>query len=134
MIWPLARFVVQDWSMAPAIAPGDRLLVWRWLGKRHLRRGDIVVVRDPEHPRRFLVKRVAATVPRHSPAARDGKLTPRRMDADLVVHGDNAGHSRDSRQFGPVPTALLVGRVIWRYLPEGRRGRLPPGPPGADQR
>jgi len=32
--------------------------------------------------------------------------------------------SRDSRHFGPVPRGLVVGRVVYRYLPGARRGRL----------
>ena len=35
------------------------------------------------------------------------------------VLGDNPSDSRDSRRFGPVPLASLVGRSIWRLGPDG---------------
>ena len=43
-------------------------------------------------------------------------------NGDLVLHADNPNVSRDSRHFGPVPRRLIVGRVIYRYLPGERRG------------
>jgi type IV secretory pathway protease TraF len=45
-------------------------------------------------------------------------------NGDLVVRGDNPNVSRDSREFGPVPRRLVVGRVVYRYLPGERRGRV----------
>ena len=56
-------------SMAPALLPGDRLLVIkppqllrsRLFGKEPwLKSGEVVAVRDPRHPARILVKRVAS--------------------------------------------------------------------------
>jgi nickel-type superoxide dismutase maturation protease len=102
---PVQRFVVQDTSMRPALQPGDRLLAGRWLRPNQ---GDLVVLRDPEQRSTFLVKRVAAIEP----------------NGDLVVRGDNPNVSRDSRHFGPVPRRLVVGKVVFRYLPGERRGWL----------
>jgi nickel-type superoxide dismutase maturation protease len=102
---PLRRFVVQDTSMRPALEPRDRLLVGCWLPARG---GDVVVLRDPEQHAIFLVKRVTSIEP----------------SGDLVLHADNPNVSRDSRHFGPVPRRLIVGRVIYRYLPAERRGWL----------
>jgi signal peptidase I len=104
MPWPLTRFIVEDASMTPALLPGDRLLVARW---GRINDGDLVVFEDPHLSGRFLVKRVAA-----------------RLHAAYVVTGDNAALSRDSRAFGPVAAARIVGRVVWRYLPGSRRGRV----------
>ena len=61
-------------------------------------KGDLVVVRDPETPERFLVKRVSDL-----------------PDATQIrVAGDNADRSRDSRSFGPIPLREIVGKVwIW---------------------
>jgi len=104
---PVARFAVADTSMQPTLRPGDRVLVLRWARPRP---GDVVVLRDPEQPKTavFLAKRAAGR------AAGDG----------LVVAGDNPNVSRDSRHFGPVPRHLVLGCVIWRYLPADRRGRI----------
>jgi type IV secretory pathway protease TraF len=105
--------------MVPALLPGDRVLVWRGLGpfRPPIRVGDLVAVVDPRDsetrgsggvPReRLMVKRVAG---------REGD--------EVVLRGDNESASTDSRHFGPVPAAAIRGRVIYRYLPEERRGRL----------
>jgi nickel-type superoxide dismutase maturation protease len=91
--------------MIPTLLPGDRLLV---VGRRFAT-GDLVALRDPREPGRVIVKRVVS------------------VDATagaVVVAGDNPAASTDSRQFGPVPPELVLGRARWRYLPKGRRGRL----------
>ena len=111
--WPLTRFVVRDTSMLPTLRPGDRLLVWTWASPRA---GDLVVLRDPELPGLHLVKRVAACPGESLPAV--GGLV------GYAVLGETAAESRDSRTFGRVPPDLIVGRVVWRYLPVVRRGRV----------
>jgi nickel-type superoxide dismutase maturation protease len=116
MIWPLARYVVQDGSMRPTLRPGDRLLVWRWRWLRGPRPGDVVVARDPELPGLHVVKRVAA-VPGQAYAGVTGR-------GGYVLLGDDPSTSRDSRSFGRVPLRLIVGRVVYRYLPGQRRGRI----------
>lgn len=100
---PFARFLVRDLSMAPTLLPGDRLLLWCWGGPRS---GDLLVVEDPQRPGAYLVKRAT-----------------RVADARVWVEGDNRAASRDSRAFGALTRARVVGRVIWRYLPGARRGR-----------
>jgi len=99
---PVSRYVVDGPSMEPAYRAGDRLLVNRLAYRRHRpSAGDVVVLRDPEHPERVLVKRVALDV--------------RCGETDAYVLGDNAGASRDSRTFGPVPIDRIIGRVWFRY-------------------
>jgi signal peptidase I len=90
--------------MEPAYRAGDRLLVYRWAyWRRPPAEGDAVVLRDPQAPKRRLLKRVLAV---HRDAG----------GATMVeVLGDNAAASRDSREFGPVPAGLVVGRVWRRY-------------------
>jgi nickel-type superoxide dismutase maturation protease len=95
-IWPILTLRLHDTSMAPALRPGDRLIVNRWSRPR---RGDIVVVRDPEYPKRLLVKRLA----------------DRTSQGDYVLHADNPNVGRDSRHFGALPPTLMVGKVVWRY-------------------
>jgi nickel-type superoxide dismutase maturation protease len=106
---PLRRVEVVGESMAPALRPGDRLLV---TPLALIRTGDVVALRDPRDRGRVLVKRVAAV-----------------LDAErsVVVLGDNPAASTDSRSFGPVPARLLLGRCVWRYHPEARRGGLTSG-------
>ena len=101
---PLFRVQVTGDSMAPALRPGDRLVVWR---TRRLRPGDIAVAADPRDPSRPLVKRVVSL-------AADG----------AVLLGDNPPSSTDSRHFGPVGRERLRGRAVYRYAPSDRAGRL----------
>ncbi len=98
----LRRFVVRDTSMLPVLQPGDRLVVATWLSPRP---GDLVVLRDPEQLSTFLVKRVAGLEP----------------NGGVVLHADNPNVSRDSRHFGAAPRRLIVGRVVFRYLPAETR-------------
>jgi nickel-type superoxide dismutase maturation protease len=103
--------------MRPALEPGDRLLVDPAPLRRQLPEvGTIVVLRDPELPRRLLVKRVVAV-----DAAGDR----------VTVLGDARAASRDSRAFGSVPRTSLLGVAWFRYLPRARRGR-PDERPAAD--
>ncbi len=97
--------VVGD-SMRPTLEPGDRLVLSRL---RRARPGDLVAVADPRQPQRTVVKRLVEVSP-----------------AGLTVLGDNPAASTDSRAFGPVSADTVRGRVVYRYHPESRRGRLPP--------
>lgn len=99
------RFTVRGHSMAPTLQPGDRLLVRRW--PTRARPGRLVVVGDPSSPARLVVKRVAA----------DHGTT-------LTVLGDNPDASTDSRHYGALARRALRGRVVYRYHPEQRTGRL----------
>ncbi len=100
----LQRVRVEGTSMMPALAHGDRLVVVRALRPRV---GDLVAFRDPVEPTRLLVKRVVALLP-----------------GGVEVRGDNRAASRDSRTFGPVAPAHLVGRAVYRYFPPARAGFL----------
>jgi len=100
--------------MAPALLPGDSLLVLPagpsglpWL-RRAPRVGRIVIA---ERDGRLDVKRVA----------RSPQGTSHHPD-ELWLLGDNAAASNDSRQGGPVPLRALRGLVIFRTGPSGRRG------------
>lgn len=97
---PLGIAVVSGPSMVPAYYDGDRLLV-RY-GAR-VRAGDAVLARDPRLPERILVKRAA-----------------RREPGGWWLLADNPYAPGDSRQFGAVPDALVLGRVLLR-LPRSRR-------------
>jgi nickel-type superoxide dismutase maturation protease len=101
---PLRRFVVRDMSMSPRLRPGDRVVAFQWWWRPKV--GDVVVFREPDALLTFAVKRIVRI-------ESDGRLT---------VQGDNVNVSRDSREFGPVPRHLVVGRVVYRYLPAERRG------------
>lgn len=105
--WPVGRVAVAGTSMAPALLPGDFLLV-RY-GARP-RPGGVVVARRPDRPGLLVVKRVS------------GAVGP---DAWWLA-GDDPSCSDDSRVFGPVRTADVLARVVARYWPPGRLGPVPP--------
>lgn len=96
------RLEVTGASMRPTLEEGDRLLVVR---HGRVRAGDLVVLRDPRHPGRLVVKRVVVA-----------------SAAGLTVRGDNPAASTDSRDFGPVTASSVRGRVVYRYAPPARRG------------
>ncbi len=96
--------------MRPTLEPGDWAIA---VVPARVRRGDIVVVEHPDRPGFDLVKRVTS-VP--GDVAPDGF---RLVDA-VWVEGDHPGSSTDSREFGPVATALLRGRVRLVWWPPER--------------
>jgi len=97
MHWPpLLRVTVAERSMEPALRPGDWLLVRR---TRRIRAGQVVLARHPGRPEMLIVKRAA-----------------RRVDGGWWLESDNPDAGAvDSRRFGPVPAALVEGRVLVRY-------------------
>jgi signal peptidase I len=114
--------------MAPAIEPGDWLLVdpttIRWP-----RRGSVVVFTEPDGGG-LSVKRVAAG-PGDRVAFAEGYLELADDEAWLLSDASiesaaalGYGEPIDSRVFGPVPVELLVGRAWFRYAPLRRMGRI----------
>ena len=99
------RVAVAGHSMEPALREGDRLLVLP--PRRQPRVGEVVVLRDPRDANHLLLKRVAAV-----------------SDREVTVMGDRRDHSTDSRYFGDVPIADVIGRAAFRYAPLGRAGRV----------
>ena len=105
---------VRGRSMAPALLPGDRLLVARLPP----RAGHVVLAfdpRDPHEPRRELVKRVSSLGP-----------------AGAMLRGDNRSESTDGRTFGVLPPTAVGWRVIGRYWPADRIGLVPTSAVGDD--
>ena len=77
--------------MAPSVSEGDVMFASSLFRPG---RGDIAIVRDPTDSERLLHKRV------------------KRIEREwYCVEGDNREQSRDSRQFGPVPRHLVLGRA-----------------------
>ena len=108
MHWPLWRVAVAERSMEPALRPGDWLLVRRSVRAGRpprVRPGQVVIARHPAEPGLLLVKRAA-----------------RQEHGGWWLESDNPGAGAvDSRQFGPVPQALIEGRVLLRYGQARRR-------------
>jgi signal peptidase I len=115
--------------MAPAIEPGDWLLVDPTVA-RWPRRGSVVVFREPDGEA-LAIKRVVAG-PGDRVAFAQGYIELADDEAwllsDATVEATAAlgfGEPIDSRVYGPVPLELLVGRAWFRYAPLRRVGRIP---------
>jgi signal peptidase I len=112
--------------MEPTLREGDWLLVdpttTRWP-----RPGAIVAFLEPDTGA-LAVKRVAAGPGTRVPFA-DGYLELADDEAWLTADATpevtaeaELGPPRDSERYGPVPVAMLVGRVWFRYAPLRRIG------------
>ncbi|GGT52214.1 S26 family signal peptidase [Streptomyces coeruleorubidus] len=125
-------------SMAPTLLVDDRLLVIRRavLTRCFPARGQIVVfTADAKNPeggssRRRMVKRVAATggdsILVGDDFLADGGYEPKRVDVPaggLYVLGDNRQVSRDSREYGCIPSRQVTGLVVLVVWPP-RRARV----------
>jgi signal peptidase I len=114
-----AAVTVRGLSMRPTLHDGDRVLVRRVLPAR-LRVGDLVVARPGPlggSGDRWLVKRVAALPGDPIPKSVSGRVDRTTVPAGaLILLGDNAAVSWDSRTLGFFDAGLLLGRVE-RTLP-----------------
>ncbi|HKO34263.1 MAG TPA: nickel-type superoxide dismutase maturation protease [Candidatus Limnocylindria bacterium] len=99
---------VRGRSMAPALLPGDRLLVEGVTYRRRVpRSGEIVLAADPRQPSRELVKRIGLV----DSSAKSAELT-----------GDAPDESTDSRTFGPIELGDVRWRAVARVWPPDRIG------------
>lgn len=120
--------------MLPAIEPGDWLVVNPRV-RSWPRPGSIVVFREPMTDA-LAIKRVAAG-PGERVRFAEGYLTLADDEAWLLADASEGltvaagfGPPIDSRRFGPVSLDRLVGRILFRYGPLRRFGRIA-GAPGS---
>ncbi|GFH23697.1 mitochondrial inner membrane signal peptidase [Haematococcus lacustris] len=96
--------------------------------------GDVVICVRPVDPSEHIIKRVVAV------AGDEVVLYPDKDHAHIRrvkvpvghvwIQGDNLLHSLDSRVYGPVPAALLRGRVLYQAGVLGGAAVLWPGSEG----
>jgi len=133
-------------SMVPNLRTNERLVVEKLSYRFHgPRRGDIVVLHDPDGGPELLIKRVVG-LPGERVTLADGQVyvdgvaisepyltqgtasTGRAWTIPplhVFVMGDNRGASRDSRVFGPVSIDSILGRAVFRYWPLNEIAVLP---------
>lgn len=137
-------FYIPSGSMEPTLMIDDRILVAKFLYRfEPVHRGDVIVFRYPLNPQRDFVKRVIG-LPGDRVQLKDGVVYvdgqpisekaytikpdfgnygPVTVPArDFFVLGDNRNNSEDSRFFGYVPSANIIGRAIFIYWPPQRLG------------
>ena len=142
-------YKIEGDSMLPALAGGQYVLLTRSFSTlRPLERGNIVLHRHPMGLDGIYVKRIIGLPGEYirlesgrvyvddSPLEEDYPiLNPDQEDppqkewwddpGEYVVLGDNRRDSHDdSRAFGTVPTAMILGRVWLRYWPPSSWGIL----------
>ncbi|MBI3331107.1 MAG: signal peptidase I [Candidatus Omnitrophica bacterium] len=144
----MAPFKIPSGSMRPTLIEGDRILVNKFLYRfRPPRRGEIVVFRYPDDPKRPFIKRLAAFGGERV-EIRDGRLVIDGRPVEegvfgaaryanqgvygaegevvtvpedsFFVLGDNSRSSHDSRFWGFVPKRLLIGRALCIFWPVPR--------------
>lgn len=136
-------FVVSGNSMFPTFRNGEYLIVdelSKYVGE--YRRGDVVIIRYPQDPSKYFIKRVIG-LPGETVSIRNGTVTisggtldapilleepyvknaksdaiERELDgSEYFVMGDNRAQSSDSRYWGPVPDRLMDGKALIRLFP-----------------
>ncbi|KAK7380282.1 hypothetical protein VNO78_32790 [Psophocarpus tetragonolobus] len=125
---------VRGGSMSPTFNPktgswmeetfDDHVLVEKFcLGNYKFSRGDVVVFRSPLNHKETMIKRIAGL---------PGEWIGTEHNNDVIqipsghcwVEGDNTASSMDSKSFGPIPLALIRGRVTHILWPPQRRGSV----------
>ena len=141
MVSVAQAFQVEQYSMEPNLLPRDRVLVNKFLYRfKPPHAGQIIVLHPPDYPQRNYIKRVVAT-PGQSVRIHDGhvyvdnRLLPEPYlhvatngsygpatvpPNDVFVLGDNRDNSEDSRAFGFVPYANIIGEAVMIYWPIDR--------------
>lgn len=142
-------FYVKGASMEPNFYDHEYLIIDELSYRlRDPERGEIVVFRYPRDPKQFFIKRVIG-LPGDTVEISNGKITlyteehPNGfvLEEEYIVHertdgklrttlleneyfllGDNRDESLDSRAFGAVKRAGIIGRVWIRGLPLSRLG------------
>jgi signal peptidase I len=117
---------IQGDSMYPTLNGGSNyLLIQKWQAQNTLKVGDVIILRSPVDPEVLLVKRLIGLNGQVIPVPVDtNSIHPEvfahnpnvSLSKPLVIppghmwlEGDNLPYSIDSRHFGAVPQALLVG-------------------------
>jgi signal peptidase I len=133
-------------SMVPTLADGQFLVVNKLGFRLHPpQRGDIVVFQDPYSPDRKLIKRViglpgdtveiqagqvlingqALDEPYLEDAGDSTRTAIVLAEGEYWMMGDNRNNSSDSRSWGTLPRARIVGKAWLSYWPPTLWGLIP---------
>jgi signal peptidase I len=136
-------YIVDGSSMEPNFHNGEYLLVDKVsyrLGDPQ--RGDVIVLHPPNNPGLNYLKRIIA-LPGDKVESKEGQISVNNVALnepylsaedqalqtdkepfsytmktdEYFVMGDNRGHSSDSREFGPLPRANIIGRTLIVLFP-----------------
>eukprot|EP01117_Protostelium_nocturnum_P003916 TRINITY_DN15186_c0_g1_i1.p1 TRINITY_DN15186_c0_g1~~TRINITY_DN15186_c0_g1_i1.p1 ORF type:complete len:202 (+),score=36.71 TRINITY_DN15186_c0_g1_i1:24-629(+) len=113
-------------SMEPTLINKDRIWVQRWrkFFFQSFKKGDVVVLKSPSIKGDMWVKRIIS-LPGDVAPVPDLDGNPMIIPQGHVwVEGDNRSRSNDSRRLGPVPLALIEGKVTSVIWPPKRIKRV----------
>jgi signal peptidase I len=137
-------FFIPSGSMEPTLMVDDRILVAKFTYRfEPVQRGNVIVFRYPLNPQRDFVKRVIG-LPGDRAQLKDGVVYVNGRPLSekgytikpdfgnygpvtvppnqYFVLGDNRNNSEDSRFFGYVPRANIIGKAVFIYWPLQRIG------------
>ncbi|XP_053212488.1 mitochondrial inner membrane protease subunit 1-like [Panonychus citri] len=102
-------------SMKPTLNSNDIVLSNQWTPIfGNVKRSDIVIFRSPMDPKKFHCKRIKGV---EGDYVRRGFSSISIPKGHVWVEGDNSSHSKDSRDYGPVPIGLIIGVVFFKVYP-----------------
>jgi len=113
-------------SMLPTLAESEEVIIEDnisvLLNPEKLQRGELVILWSPSDPQRSICKRIIGLAGDTVCVDPTGRLAPSTEHVlvpkgHIWVIGDNAAESHDSRYYGPVPIALVHGRLYARIWP-----------------
>jgi signal peptidase I len=149
----IQAFKIPSGSMRPTLMEGDKLFVNKYIYRfKQPKRGDIIVFKYPEDPKKDFIKRLVAWGGEQV-EIRDGKIyvdgkvldspknfgrfyyynhdpygAPREVikvpEDSYYVLGDNSANSTDSRFWGFVPKKNVLGKAVLRWWPLNRFGKI----------
>ena len=143
----IQTFSIEGRSMQPNFQPNQYALVSKVsYGLGSPARGDVIVLYRPGNPTEELLKRIVGLPGEKIQFSDDsvfvngekldesdylGDGSTNRWEGLVVpadsyfVLGDNRSVSQDSRSFGPVPRAAIVGKVLLIYWPIDQARTIP---------
>lgn len=146
----ITAYRIEGISMKPVLNQNDRVIISkRAIKENQIKRFDIVVLYKPNQYRTSLVKRVVG-LPGETIRIHQGEVFINRekisfppgrinlLQKDLAVRldslvippgqyfvmGDNFTISNDSRNFGTIPKNHIRGKVVFRYWPLSKFGKM----------
>lgn len=83
--------------MEPYAREGDFVFARELFPWENYSVGDIVIAQDPRDRRNLILKRIASF-----------------NNSEYIIEGDNVVASTDSRTFGAITKASIIGKVFWK--------------------
>src|SRR3989338_6092099 len=151
-VFIVQAFKIPTGSMKPTLNENNRIFVNKYIYRfKEPQRGDIIVFKYPEDPKKDFIKRLIATG-RETVEIADGDIliSGKRVDEPRIkaiyyynrgdfgqtkqkitvpkdcfyALGDNSASSRDSRYWGFVPKKYIIGKAVFRYWPLNAIGKV----------